>query len=94
MATTTKRNSKDTTTSEETVSRTGEPNQRPIQLVKKAGHAYLDTYEKALQRVLGFEKAAASRSPLPWVTALTNTHTNFVQDVTGPYIKMARAVLK
>lgn len=86
--------SKDTPTSAETVSRIRERNQKPVQLAKKAGHAYLDTYEKALQRVLHFEKAAAGRSPLNWVSTLANTHATFVQNVTSPYIKMARTALK
>jgi hypothetical protein len=86
--------SKDTPTSEETVSRIRELNQKPIRLAKKTGQAYLDTYEKALQRVLDFEKDAASRSPLNWVAALANTHTNFVQQVTSSYIKLARDALK
>jgi hypothetical protein len=76
--------SKGTPTSEQTVSRIRGVNQTPIKLAKKSGHAYLDSYEKALQRVLDFERAAASRSRLPWVTALANTHTTFVQNVTRP----------
>jgi hypothetical protein len=92
MATTSK--SKDTPPSNETVSRIRKRNQKPIQLAKKSGQAYLDTYEKALQSVLDIEKAAASRSPLNWVTALANTHTKFVQNVTSSYIKMARDALK
>ena len=92
MATTSKSKGKPKT--EEAASRIRELNQKPIQLAKKSGQAYLDTYEKALQRVLDFEKAAAGRSPLNWVTALANTHTKFVQDVTSPYIKMARSALK
>jgi hypothetical protein len=98
MATTpkgaTKPKSKGAPLSEETVSWVRELNQKPIQLAKKSGRAYLDTYEKALQRALDFEKAAASRSPLNWVTALADTHTKFVHGVTSQYIKAARDVLK
>jgi hypothetical protein len=83
-----------TPTSEQTVSRIRKANQTRIKLVKKSGHAYLDSYEKALQRVLDFERDAASRSRLPWVTALANTHTKFVQNVTNPYVKIARDALK
>jgi hypothetical protein len=86
--------SKGTPTSEQTVSRIRGLNQTRIDLVKKSGHAYLDSYEKALHRVLDFERAAASRSRLPWVTAFANTHTQFVQNVTSPYVKIARDALK
>jgi hypothetical protein len=92
MATTSK--SKETPTSEATVRRIRELNHKPVQLAKKSGQAYLDTYEKALQSVLNFEKAAAGLSPLNWVSELADTHTQFVQNVTSPYIKMARDALK
>jgi hypothetical protein len=91
MATTSK--SKGTPT-EATVSRIRKLNHKPVQLAKKSGQAYLDTYERALDRVLDFEKAAARLSPLNVVAALADTHTKFVQNVTGSYISMARAVLK
>jgi hypothetical protein len=68
--------------------------QTRIKLAKRSGHGYLDFYQKALQRVLDFERAAARRSRLPWVTALANTHTKFVQNVTSPYVKIARDALK
>ena len=82
------------TPTEATGSRTRELNQKPVQLAKKTGRAYLDTYEKALHRVLDFEKAVARLSPLNLVTGLADTHTKFVQNVTGSYIDMARAALK
>jgi len=86
--------STDTPTTEETVSPARRLNPTPIRLAKKSGQFYLDSYEKALQRVLDFERAAANRSGLDWVTALTNTHTKFVENVTSPYVKVARAALK
>jgi hypothetical protein len=86
--------SKGTPTSAQTVSRIRGVNQTPIKLAKKSGRAYLDSYEKALQRVLDFERAAARRSRLPWVAVLANTHTTFVQNVTSPYVKIARDALK
>jgi hypothetical protein len=81
-------------TSEQTVGRIRRVNQTRIKLVKKSGHAYLDSYEKALQRVLDFERDAASRSRLHWVSTLANNHAKFVQNVTSPYVKIARAALK
>jgi hypothetical protein len=36
----------------------------------------------------------ASRSELDWVSALTNTHAKFVQDLTGFYTKAARDALQ
>jgi hypothetical protein len=86
--------STDTRTTEGAVSPTRGLNPTPFRLAKKSGQFYLDSYEKALQRVLDVERAAANRSGLDWVTALTNTHTKFVENVTRPYVKIARAALK
>ena len=98
MATTTRKSaaslrSTDTPTTKQTANPTRGFNPTPIRLAKKSGQFYLDSYEKALQRVLEFERAAANRSGLDWVTALTNTHTKFVENVTSPYVKIARAAL-
>lgn len=86
--------STDRPATEETISPTRGLNPAPIRLAKKSGQLYLDSYEKALHRVLDVERAAAHRSGLDWVTALTNTHTKFVENVTSPYIKIARAALQ
>ena len=79
---------------EETANRIRELNEKLIQLAKESGQSSLDTYEKALQSLVDFEKSVASRSQLDWVTGLANTHAKFVQDLTGFYIKAAREALK
>jgi len=80
--------------SNETANRIRELNEKLIQLAKESGQSSLDTYEKALQSMVDFEKSVASRSQLDWVTGLANTHAKFVQDLTGFYIKAAREALK
>ena len=91
-------NSEDTTgafdTLDETVSRIRELNEKLVQLAKQQGRVSLDTYEKALQSMVDFEKAAASASQFDWVTTLANTHAKFVQDITGSYLKLANEALK
>jgi hypothetical protein len=84
----------DTSAFEDTASRIRELNENLIQLAKESGQSSLDTYEKALQSLVDFEKSVASRSQLDWVTGLANTHAKFVQDLTGFYIKAAREALK
>ena len=84
----------DTSAFEDTASRIRELNEKLIQLAKESGQSSLDTYEKALQSLVDFEKSVASRSQLDWVTGLANTHAKFVQDLTGFYIKAAREALK
>ena len=84
----------DTNAFEETANRIRELNENLIQLAKESGQSSLDTYEKALQSMVDFEKSLASRSQLDWVTGLANTHAKFIQDLTGFYIKAAREALK
>jgi hypothetical protein len=40
-------------------------NQTPIKLAKKSGRAYIDSYEKALQRVLDFERPRPAAAGCP-----------------------------
>jgi|HubBroStandDraft_3_1064219.scaffolds.fasta_scaffold01081_3 hypothetical protein len=90
----TKNSAAGTSAVEETANRIRELNEKLIQLAKESGQSSLDTYEKALQSLVDFEKSVASRSQLDWVTGLANTHAKFVQDLTGFYIKAAREALK
>jgi len=84
----------DKSTFEETAKRIRELNEKLIQLAKESGQASRDTYEKALQSLLDFEKATAGHSQLDWVKALANTHVKFVQDITSTYLELAREALK
>lgn len=90
----TKNSAAGTSAVDETANRIRELNENLIQLAKESGQSSLDTYEKALQSLVDFEKSVASRSQLDWVTGLANTHAKFVQDLTGFYIKAAREALK
>ena len=87
-------NTIDTSRFEETANRIRELNERLIQLAKESGQNSLDTYEKALQSLLDFEKDVAGNSQLDWLTGLANTHVKFVQDLTGYYVNAARQALK
>lgn len=84
----------DTGRFEETANRIRELNERMIQLAKESGENSLDTYEKALQSLLDFEKDVAGNSQLDWLTALADTHVKFVRDLTGFYVNAARQALK
>jgi hypothetical protein len=90
--------SKETTsafdTLDDTVGRIRDLNETLVQLAKQQGRVSLDIYEKALQSLIDFEKAAASASQYEWVSALANTHAKFVQDITGSYLKLTSEALK
>jgi hypothetical protein len=91
-------NSKDTTSAfdalDDTVGRIRELNEKLVQFAKQQGQVSLDAYEKALQSLVDFEKAAASTSQFDWLSGLANTHAKFVQDITGSYLKLASEALK
>jgi hypothetical protein len=79
---------------EQTIEHIREMNERLIESSKTAGTVALDSYEKALQGMLDFQQKIAGASQLDWVTALAETHAQFVQDFSGAYIKAARDNLK
>jgi len=84
----------DAATAEETVKRIDEMNKRMIESAKSAGRVALDAYEKALQSMLDFQEKVAGASQLDWVSALANTHAQFIKDVSAAYIKASRETLK
>jgi hypothetical protein len=84
----------DTTAVEETVKRIEEMNKRMIESSKAAGRVALDAYENALKSMLDFQEKVANASQLDWVSALANTHAQFVQEVSAAYIKATRETLK
>jgi hypothetical protein len=69
-------------------------NERLIESSKSAGLASLDAYEKTLQGLADFEHKVASATQLDWVSALAETHTKFVSELTASYTKAARDLLK
>ena len=83
----------DTAAFEEAADRVRELNERIIASSKAAGLTTLDAYEKALTTMLEFEQKVAGASQLEWVSALANTHAQFVQDVTATYTKAVRDLL-
>jgi len=84
----------DTATVDETVKRIKDMNERMIESSKSAGRFALDAYEKALQSMLDFQEKVAGSSQLDWVSALANTHAQFIKDVSAAYIKASRETLK
>ncbi len=79
---------------EETIKRIREMNERMIESSKTSSLAALDAYEKALEHMLEFSQKVAGASQLDWVSALAATQAQFVQDISGAYVKAARDTLK
>lgn len=81
-------------TLEDAAGRIFELNDNLVKLVKESGKASLDTFEKASQSLLDFEKAALGNSQLDWVNSIADSHVKLVEDVTGSLFKVARQALK
>jgi hypothetical protein len=60
----TKNSAAGTSAVEETANRIRELNEKLIQLAKESGQSSLDTYEKALQSLVDFEKSVATANSI------------------------------
>lgn len=92
MATQTKKNTDRQV--DETIDRIRDLNERIIDSSRKAGSAYLDTYEKALTSFADFEQRVGSQSQVDWVSTMTQAHADFTRDVAKIYTSTARDLLK
>jgi hypothetical protein len=65
-----------------------------IAVARKAGNAYLDSYEKAVDRAIDLELKLAGMTQQDWVKDLIETQTEFAREVTSSYTSTARTLLK
>ena len=61
---------------------------------RKAGLAYLDSYESTLNRLADFEEKVGKAGDIEWITELANAQATFIRDVTAAYPRAARDMLK
>lgn len=61
---------------------------------RKVGHAYLDSYDKAVDRAIDFELKVAETSKQDWLKGLIETQAQFAREVTNSYTATARSFLK
>lgn len=101
MVTTAKQNDTTTTTNpfefpsiKEATQQMRDLNERMIESSKSAVLTALDTFEKALQGVGDLEQKAASATQLDWISAAATSHAKFMSDVSAPYNKAVRDLLK
>jgi hypothetical protein len=78
----------------EAVERIRELNERIIDSSRKAGKAYLDSYEKVLNSIADFEERVGKASQIDWVSAITQAQADFTREVAGIYAGSARDLLK
>jgi len=73
--------------------RARELSERVIELSKKNGLAWLDTYEKVLDGLLRLEEQAGKGTQVDWINTLATTHADFVREVSQAYLGSIRQQL-
>jgi hypothetical protein len=74
--------------------RAGEAQEQFAEAARKAGHAYLDSYEKAVDRAIELELRLAGSTQQDWIKSIAETQAEFAREVTSTYTSTARALLK
>jgi hypothetical protein len=65
-----------------------------LAVARRAGNAYLDSYEKAVDRAIDLELKLAGMTQQEWVRDLIETQTEFAREVASSYTSTARTLLK
>jgi hypothetical protein len=65
-----------------------------LSYARKAGNAYLDSYEKAVDRAIELERRVADTSQQEWLKSVIETQTDFARELSSSYTTTARSFLK
>ena len=79
---------------EETVERIRELNERILDAGKKAGGAYLDAYEKALQSIADYQEQIAQQTDVDWISTIVDAQARFTRELTKVFVSTGRDLLK
>ena len=60
-------------------------NERIVDSSRKAGEAYLRTYERSLKSFADLHEEVAKTSPFEWVGATAKAQADFVRDIAEAY---------
>ena len=89
MATTATKNQTEATTE-----RIRDLNEQILDAGKKAGGAYLDAYEKALQSIADYQEQVAKQTDVEWVSTIVDAQARFTRELTKLYVSTGRELLK
>ena len=59
----------------------------------RAGHAYLDTYEKTVDRAIDLQIRFADSTGQDWLKSVTESQTDFTRELAHSYTSTARTML-
>ena len=89
MATTATKNQTEATTE-----RIRDLNEQILDAGKRAGGAYLDAYEKALQSIADYQEQVAKQTDVEWVSTIVDAQARFTRELTKLYVSTGRELLK
>jgi hypothetical protein len=89
MATATTKNANEATTE-----RIRDLNERILEAARKAGGAYLDAYEKALESIADYQERVAKQSDVEWISTIVDSQARFTRELTKLYVSTGRDLLK
>jgi hypothetical protein len=92
MATTQTRNH--TPTIDGVFERAGEAQEQFSAAARKAGNAYLDSYEKVVDRAIELELKLAGTTQQDWIKSIAETQADFARELASTYTSTARTLLK
>jgi hypothetical protein len=78
----------------ETTERIRDLNERILTAGKKAGGAYLDAYEKALQSIADYQEQIAQQTDVEWISTIVDAQARFTRELTKVYVSTTREMLK
>jgi hypothetical protein len=71
-----------------------ELNEQFLAAARKAGNLYVDSYEKAIDRAIDFERQVAGLTQQEWLKTLIEAQTDFARELADSYTTAARTLLK
>jgi hypothetical protein len=69
-------------------------NEQFLSAARKAGNLYVDSYEKAVDRAIDFERKVAGVTQQEWLKSLIEAQTDFAREFAESYATAARTLLK
>jgi hypothetical protein len=79
---------------EETTERIRDLNERILDASRKAGGAYLDAYEKALQSIADYQEQVAKQTDVDWISTIVDAQARFTRELTNLYVATGRELVK
>lgn len=74
--------------------RTSDMQEQFLAAARKATGAYLDTYEKAVDRAIDLEIRLAESSRQDWLKSIVEAQSDFARELTHTYTGTVRTLLK